>query len=67
MLKRQENSIRQVIRLRARVDEAKRQVEAGIYNAVRVQGVPVKVLAHELGMTKSRIYQILNTVKERNT
>lgn len=59
MLKKQEASIQQVIKLRAGVDEAQRKVYVAIHHSVRVQKVPVKVLAARLGMTKSRIYQIL--------
>lgn len=63
MLKRQERAIENVIRLRAGVDEARRRVDAGVYNAVRVQGVPVRVLAAELGMTRSRIYQMIHNAE----
>lgn len=60
MLKRQERSIEQVIKLRAGVDEARRRVEVGVFYAVRMQGVPVRVLAERLGMTRSRVYQLLH-------
>ncbi len=60
MLKRQERSIEQVVKLRASVDEARRRVDAGVYHAVRVQGVPVRVLAERLGLTRSRVYQMLH-------
>ena len=60
MLKRQERSIEQVIKLRAAVDEARRRVDAGVYHAVRVQGVPVRVLAERLGLTRARVYQMVH-------
>lgn len=65
MLKRQERAIEQVIKLRAGVDEARRRVDVGVYNAVRVQGVPVRVLAAELGMTRSRIYQMIHNAERQ--
>ena len=60
MLKRQERSIEQVIKLRAAVDEARHRVDAGVYHAVRVQGVPVRVLAERLGLTRARVYQMVH-------
>lgn len=60
MLKRQENAIEQVIKLRASIEETRRRVDVGVYYAVRVQGVPVRTLAARLGMTRSRVYQMVN-------
>lgn len=64
MDKKQEAAVRNVIQLRAGIDEARRRVDAGVYRAVRVRGVPVRVLADETGLTKSRIYQMLKNHAE---
>jgi hypothetical protein len=60
VLKRQEHAVEQVIKLRASIDETRRRVDAGVYHAVRVQGVPVQVLADRLGLTRARVYQMVN-------
>ena len=60
MLKRQEHAVEQVIKLRAHIDETRRRVDAGVYFAVRVQGVPVRVMAERLGLTRARVYQMVN-------
>ena len=60
MLKRQEHAVEQVIKLRAQVDETRRRVDVGVYYAVRVQGVPVRVMAERLGLTRARVYQMVN-------
>ncbi len=49
-----------MIRLRAGVDEARQRVDVGVYRAVRVRGVPVKVLAARLGLTRARVYQMVH-------
>lgn len=64
MLKRQENALEQAVKLRAGIDESWRRFEIGIYRAVRVQNVPVRVVSERLGMTRSRIYQIVKKVAE---
>lgn len=61
MLKRQEHAIEQVIRLRASVDDIYRRIDLGVYNAVRVQGVPARVVAERLNLTPSRIYQMIHS------
>lgn len=65
MLKRQEHAIEQVIRLRAAIDDTYRRIDLGVYNAVRIQGVPARVLADRLGLTRSRIYQMVHNHEER--
>lgn len=67
LLKRQERAIEQVIRLRASIDETRRRIDAGVYHAVRVQGVPVTVVAERLGLTRARVYQMVHegTPRER--
>jgi hypothetical protein len=64
MLKRQEKAIDRVIWLRASIDETRRRIDLGVYRAVRVQGVPVAVLAERLGLTRARVYQMINDAKE---
>jgi hypothetical protein len=64
MLKRQEKAIDRVIWLRASLDETRRRIDLGVYRAVRVQGVPVAVLAERLGLTRARVYQMINDAKE---
>lgn len=54
-----ERDIEQVIRLRAQVDAARRRVDVGVYRAVRVKGIPVRVLAAHLGLTRARVYQMV--------
>lgn len=53
---RQEQKVEQVIRLQASIDEARRRTDVSIYRAVRVFGVPVKVLADRLGYTRQNVY-----------
>lgn len=65
MLKRQEHAIEQVIKLRAGVDDIYRRIDLGVYNAVRVQGVPARVLAERLKLTPSRIYQMVHNHEDR--
>lgn len=65
MLKRQEHAIEQVIKLRAGIDETYRRIDLGVYNAVRIQGVPARVLADRLGLTRSRIYQMVHNHEDR--
>jgi predicted transcriptional regulator len=60
MLKRQEHAVDQVIKLRASIDETRRRVDLSVYQAVRVQGVPVQVMAERLGLTRARVYQMVN-------
>lgn len=60
MLKRQELAVEQVIKLRASIDETRRRVDLSVYKAVRAQGVPVQVLADRLGLTRARVYQMVN-------
>lgn len=64
MLKRQDQSLEHAVKLRAGIDEAWRRFEIGVYRSVRVQDVPVRVVAERLGMTKSRVYQIVKKVAE---
>lgn len=65
MLKRQENAIEQVIRLRASIDETRRRIDVAVYQAVRVQGVPARELADRLNMTRSRVYQMVHNYEAR--
>lgn len=67
MLKRQERAIEQVIKLRAGIDEAHRRIDFGVYKAVRVENVPARVVAERLGLTRSRIYQMVKNHEERQT
>lgn len=60
MLKRQEHAVEQVIKLRAQIDETRRRVDLSVYQAVRVQGVPARELAQRLGLTRARVYQMVN-------
>lgn len=57
---REEREIQRIVQLRANVDEAKRKVNIGIYKAVRVRGVSVSALAGRLGLSRARIYQIID-------
>jgi hypothetical protein len=60
---RQEQSLERAVKLRAGIDEAWRRFEIGVYKSVRVQNVPVRVVAERLDMTRSRIYQIVKKVE----
>lgn len=62
--KKQERAIENCVKLRAGVDEAHRRVYVGVYNAVRVQGVPARVVAERLGLTRSRVYQMIKIARE---
>jgi hypothetical protein len=56
----QERRIGQVITLRASIDETKHRIDLSVYRAVRVYGVPVRVVAERLGLTKQRVYQMVH-------
>jgi hypothetical protein len=60
MMKKQERALEQIVTLRASVSEAQRRINLSVYKAVRVHGVPVRVVADRLGLTKQRVYQMVH-------
>ena len=60
---RQERAIARTIRrrddLRTDVQAARKELDRTIYKAVRIDGVPVRDLAEALGLTRQRIYQMV--------
>jgi hypothetical protein len=60
MMKKQERALEQIVTLRASVSEAQRRINRSVYKAVRVHGVPVRVVADRLGLTKQRVYQMVH-------
>ena len=64
MTTKRDREIAQAVRrrldyLRADAQAARRELDQTVYKAVRIEGVPVRYLAEALGLTRQRIYQMV--------
>jgi hypothetical protein len=67
MLQRQERAIDRAVNLRALLDDLPSRIDVAVYRAVREEGVPVTVLAARLGLSRQRVYQMVNAGGDRPT